>query len=172
MKYSHRIAFFILMAAFLLAPNHGYAAGEKIVFVDVAKIFDEYQKTKDQDKTLQEQGKKKEQERDALVHDIRKLKDELALLADSAKPKKQEALDAKVSELQAFDREAKNLLGQKRNEIVREIFKDIDDVVQRYGERKGYDMVLNERALVYRSAKLDVTGDVLKELNQNYAKKK
>ncbi|MBI3307120.1 MAG: OmpH family outer membrane protein [Candidatus Omnitrophica bacterium] len=177
MKDSHRFGFTVLLFTFFLstvlaAPRHGHAAGEKVVFVDVAKVFDEYQKTKDQDKILQEVGKKKEQERDAVVHDIRKLKDELALLADKAKPKKQEQLDGKVGELQNFDRDAKAELAQKRNVIVREIFKDIDDLVQRYGERKGYDMILNERALLFRSPNLDVTQDVLKELNQNYAKNK
>lgn len=176
MRYSHRIAFAVLFITFslgaVLLTKNGYAAGEKVVFVDVAKIFDEYQKTKDQDKKLQDVGKKKEEERDAIVHDIRKLKDELALLADNAKPKKQEELDAKVNELQAFDREAKTELGQERNGVVREIFKDIDSLVQRYGERKGYDMILNERALLYRSPKLDITPDVLRELNQNYAKNK
>ena len=100
------------------------------------------------------------------------MKDEFALLSDEAKTKKQEALDAKVQALQEFDRNAKTELGQKRNNVVREIFKDIDDVVQRYGERKGYDLIFNERALLYRNSRFDVSQDVLTELNQDYGKKK
>jgi len=148
------------------------ASGDKYAYVDVAKIFDEYQKTKDNDRVLQQSGKKKEQERDALVNHIRALKDEFVLLSDEAKVKKQEALDTKVKELQEFDKTTRKELGEQRSKAVRGIFKDIDDTVQRYGERQGYDMVFNDRALLYRSTKYDVTQDVLSELNKDYAKKK
>lgn len=150
-----------------------YAEGGKIGYVDVAKLFDNYQKTKDNDQVLQDLGKKKEAEREKIVQDIRKQKDEIALLNnEDAKNKKQEQLDAKLRELEDFDRVAKRDLGQQRNNVVREIFKSIDDSVQRYGERKGYDFIFNERALVYRNAKSDLTQDVLNELNEEYKKKR
>ncbi len=147
------------------------AEGEKYAYVDVAKVFDGYEKTKENDRILQEAGKKKETQRDTLVQTVRQLKDEIVLMAEDARPKKQEALDAKVRELQDFDRGAKLDLGQQRNKAVREIFKDIDDTLQRYGERKGYDLIFNERALLFHNPKLDVTQDVLTELNKTYKKK-
>lgn len=147
------------------------AAG-KSAYVDVAKVFDEYQKTKDNDQTLQSEGKKKEMERDTLVHEIRQMKDELALLRDEAKAKKQQAMDAKIKTLQDFDQSARQELGEKRNEVVREIFKDIDDAVQRYGQRKGLDLIFNERALVYHNAQNDITKEIIDEINKDYAAKK
>lgn len=152
----------------LLTNPTAWARLEKVAYVDVAKIFDGYQRTKDSDAKLQIAGKKKEEERDAVVHEIRRLKDEQALLAENAREKKQEAIDAKVRELQEFDAAARRDLGEERNKTVREIFKDIDDVVQRYGERKGYDLILNERVLLYRSPRFDVTNEVLEELNRTY----
>lgn len=162
------ISFFIF--GILSMPSDAWA--EKIAFVDVAKIFDGYQKTKDNDAKLQAAGKKKEEERDALVHEVRRLKDEQALLAEGAREKKQEAVDAKVRELQEFDAQARRDLGEQRNQTVRAIFKDIDEVVQRYGERKGMDFVFNDRVLLYRSNRFDVSKDVLDELNRNYQKEK
>lgn len=144
----------------------------KVGYVDIAKVFDEYQRTKDNDQDLQKAGKKKEEERDALVHEVRQLKDEMVLVTDDAKLKKQEILETKVRELQDFDRRAKQELGTERNRVVREIFKDIDDAIQRLGERKGLDFVFNERALLYHHAKLDLTLEVLNEINKEYAKKK
>lgn len=158
----------VVFMGFFLFSGLAAAEGEKYAYVDVAKVFDGYEKTKENDKVLQEAGKKKETERDAIVQAVRQLKDEIVLLAEDARPKKQEALDAKIRELQDFDRAAKLDLGQQRNKVVREIFKDIDDTLQRYGERKGYDMVFNERALLFRSGKFDVTQDVLTELNKSY----
>jgi outer membrane protein len=146
--------------------------GSKFAYVDVAKVFDEYQKTKDNDQQLQAAGKKKEMERDNLVHEIRQIKDELALLRDDAKSKKQEILDQKIKSLEQFDQEARAGLGEQRNEVVRQIFKDIDDTVQRHGERKGLDMILNERALLYHSPHNDISKEIVDELNKNYASNK
>ncbi|MBU3759269.1 MAG: OmpH family outer membrane protein [Candidatus Omnitrophica bacterium] len=146
------------------------ASADQYAFVDVAKIFDEYQKTKDNDEALKTVGKAKEEERETLVKSVRALKDELVLLTDEAKAKKQDELDSKIRELQDFDQAAKRELGERRNKLVREIFQDIDAVVQKYGERKGFDMIFNERALLYHSGKLDVTQEVLTELNKSYKK--
>ena len=160
---------FILALGFFVAPAS--ARAEKISFVDVAKVFDGYQKTKDSDTKLQAAAKKKEEERDGLVHEVRRLKDEQALLAEDARGKKQEGIDLKVRELQDFDMAARRELGEQRNQTVKEIFKDIDDVVRRYGERKGLDFIFNDRVLLYRSSRYDVSRDILEELNRSYQKK-
>lgn len=147
------------------------AYADKIAFVDVAKVFDSYEKTKKNDQTLSEEGKKKQTERDAMVQDIRRLKDELALLADKNKEEKQNQIDLKIKSLQDFDMQARDELGTKRDEAVREILKDIDGVMSDYGVQKGYDLIFNERALLYRSDKYDVTNDILGELNNRYKTK-
>lgn len=165
-KFSWGIA--IIGFSVFCMPRHAFA--EKICYVDVAKVFDGYQKTKDSDTKLQSAAKKKEEERDALVHEVRRLKDEQALLAEDARAKKQDAIDAKVRELQDFDMAARRELGEARNLSVKEIFKDIDDVVRRYGERKGYDFILNDRVLLYRSERFEVSRDILEELNRDYQK--
>lgn len=170
------LSIFLLPTAFLFlsGPPISWAAAEneKLAYVDIAKIFDSYQKTKDKDKVLQDAGKKKEDERQGLVESVRQMKDEMALLTDEAKAKKEEAMEVKVRELQDFDRSAKRELGEQRSKAVREIFKDIDDTVRTYGERKGLDLILNERALLYHHAKYDATQEVLNELNKNYSKLK
>ena len=173
MKRFFGLSVAVFVVLIFLGSGAASAAGEgKLVFVDVAKVLEGYQKTKDNDTSLQANAKKKQGDRDALVQNIRQLKDEVALLAEDARGKKQEALDAKIRELQDFESAAKRDLDAERNKAVREIFKDIDDTIQRYGERKGYDFIFNERALLFRNAKYDVTTDVLSELNKDYSKKK
>lgn len=146
-------------------------AGGNFATVDIGKVFDEYEKTKEFDIQFQAEGKKKQEERDVLVQDVRKLRDEQALLDKDARVQKQAAIDQKMKELEEFDDGARKLLAQKRDTAVKEIFTDIENTVQQYGERKGYDFVLNERALLYRNKKFDVTLDILTELNKNYKKK-
>ena len=170
MRNSLMVKFALLSLAFLVGGTAAAYAAEEYGFVNVALVFDKYQKTVDNDKILQEAGKKKEKDRDALVSEIRQLKDELVLLTDDTKAKKQENLDAKIRELQEFDQAAKEELGNTRRDAIQGIFKDIDDVVQATGKRKGLNFVFNERALLYHSDKYDITNEVLTELNNNYAK--
>ena len=170
--FCQKIGFVVLMSVIVFGLAPKMAQAEKIAYIDVAKVFDGYQKTRDNDSKLQGAGKKKEEERDGLVHEIRRLKDEQALLGEETREKKQEAIDTKVRELQEFDAGARRQLGEQRNQTVRDIFKDIDDVVQRYGERKGFDFIFNDRVLLYRSPRFDVSRDILEELNHNYQKGK
>ncbi len=160
----------ILFLVFFVGRTALAHAAEEYGFVNVALVFDKYQKTVENDKKLQEAGKKKEKDRDALVSEIRQLKDELVLLTDDTKAKKQANLDAKIRELQEFDQAAKEELGNTRRDAIQGIFKDIDEVVQTTGKRKGLHFVFNERALLYHSDKYDITNEVLTELNNNYSK--
>lgn len=171
MKRFLQVTFF-LSAVFILGPIPARAEGEKQIFVDVAKVFDSYLKTKDNDRVLQQSGKKKEEERDGIVRDIRQAKDEMALLSDEAKAKKQDALAAKMKDLENFDQQTRAALGEQRNKVVRDIFKDIDNAIQKYGQSKQADFIFNERALLYHNAKLDVTKDITDILNKEYSSKK
>ena len=164
------ISIFLVGLMALSAPLR--AEGEKFAYVDIAKVYDNYQMTKDNDRTLQEAGRKKEEERDALVHEIRQLKDEITLLNDSAKAEKQKEIEKKIGTLQDYDQDAKMELGDQRRTIVQDIFKNIDEAVNRYGERKGIDLIFNDKSLLYQNPKYDITEDVLQELNKEYTKKK
>jgi len=164
-------ALILMVGIFFVASGNLAFAEMNYGYVDVAKVFDDYEKTKQNDEELQKEGQSREQERETMVAEIRQLKDELALMDGDAKEKKREEIQKKVDALQDFDREIRRDLGGRRNKIVQEIFQDIDDTIQRYGERKGLDVVFNERALVYRKDKFDVTEEILTELNKNYKKK-
>ncbi len=163
----------IFLAAWLVLPGtFAFAAeGDNFAVVDIGKVFDEYEKTKKYDEQFQAEGRGKQEERDAIIHEVRRLRDEQALLDKDARSQKQSAIDEKLKELEKFDEEARKILGDKRNTAVKEIFQDIENTIQQYGERKGYDFVLNDRALLYRNKKYDVTADVLSELSKSYKKK-
>ena len=62
-----------------------HAKEVKIGYVLIAKIFDEYYKTKDSEKILSEKGNIKEAERKKMIDELKKLKDEQALLSDKGK---------------------------------------------------------------------------------------
>ena len=75
----------MFLTAGILGASAVNAHAEKIGYVDVAKVFDKYEKTKKFDKELSEVGKQKQSGRDTLVLEVRRLKDEMALLSDQGK---------------------------------------------------------------------------------------
>ncbi|PIQ87376.1 MAG: hypothetical protein COV74_01030 [Candidatus Omnitrophica bacterium CG11_big_fil_rev_8_21_14_0_20_45_26] len=152
--------------------GHAWAAELKIAYVNIGQVFDDYEKTKKFDQELQDIGKKKQEARDAIVYEIRRLRDEQALLAQDKKADVQGKIEAKLKELEEFDQGAQQELSDKRNTIMQEILSDIDALLKQYGERKGYDFIFNERAMVYKTDKYDHTKEVLNELNNEYKKKK
>jgi len=159
----------LMMFAASLLPQHAFAADSpKIGYLDVAKVFDEYKKTKEQDASLETQAKAKQAERDKLVSEITRLRDELELLSEKGKQDKQAVIDEKVKKLQEFDTVTRNDLRKKRDDMVADILKEIDAVVQDYGKKQGFDIILNDKVIVYKKETLDVTADILKALNGQY----
>lgn len=148
------------------------AAGpSKIAYVNVGKVFDEYEKTKDSDKILGEKSAKKQAERDKLVDEIKRSKDELDLLSDKGKEEKQASIDEKIKKLQDFDKNTRDDLKRERDNLMRDILKEIDKVVSDIGQKDGYQLILNDRVLLYGSKELDMTDQILKKLNEGYKKK-
>lgn len=169
-----RLGLFVLLVlwcAGVLVRSASAEPAKKIAYIDIGKLFDNYDKTKDQEKLLQQNGNQKQEARDKLVADIKKLKDEMELLSDKGKEQRQAQVDDKIKRLQEFDREAQAGLRQERDEMMRELLKEIERVVEEYGKANGFQMILDSRVLLYSESGLEVTDAVLKTLNDRYRKK-
>ena len=163
----------ILISAFLLsisAPAYSEPQG-KIGYIDLSRSFDEYQKTKDFDKELEGKGDMKQQEREKLVQDIRKMREELELMNKTAREKKEADIESKIKSLQEFDQEAKTDLTKDRDNMVKDILKEMSDVIKEYGEKNGYSIVVNDRVLLYGDSSMNLTDEIIKILNDKYNKK-
>ncbi|MBI5144406.1 MAG: OmpH family outer membrane protein [Candidatus Omnitrophica bacterium] len=158
----------IFISAVFVAAVQGnlYAKEYKIGYVDLAKVFDEYAKTKESEKALEEKGKTKEAERKKITDEVRKLKDEQALLSEKAKAEKQKVIDDKIKTLQEFDKNTRDELIKERNDAIGGIMKDIEKVVADYSKEANYDLILNSRTLLYGTQELELTEEILKRLNK------
>lgn len=165
------LALFIAVAG-IFGVSSASAADTKIGYVDMATIFDEYLKTKTFDKALEAKGAAKQADREKMVNEIKKLKDEAELLSASARDEKQGVVDEKIKSLQEFDRSTRSALGKERDNMVRDILKEIEGVIQDFGKSQGYSFIFYDRALAYKSENGNLTTQVIKVLNDAYTKKK
>jgi len=166
------VAFAVLIV--FIFNNVGVVFSEtfKIGYVNLGKVFDEYEKTKEYDKTLEIKGSEKRKERDKLVNDIKRLRDELELLSDKGKEDKQTQIDSKVTELKRFDTDVREELTRQRDNFLKEIIKEIYAIVEEYGQKEKYTMIIrSEGMIIYGDKGIDLTGQITKILNERYKKK-
>lgn len=167
-KVALALVFIFLFAAVgnIFAESQG-----KIGYIDLSRSFDEYQKTKDFDKELEAKGDMKQQEREKLVQDIRKMREELELMNKPSREKKEADIESKIKSLQEFDQEAKTDLTKDRDNMVKDILKEMSDVIKEYGQKNGYSIIVNDRVLLYGDSSMDLTSEIIKILNDKYNKK-
>lgn len=157
-----------LIAIFLLSVPASAQTDGKIGYVDLSRAFDEYQKTKDFDRALEKTGDIKQEQREKLVKGIRKMRDELELMNERARKKKEGDIESRIRSLQEFDQDAKMELTKERDDMVRDILKEMNGVIQEYGKGHGYSIIVNDRILLYGDEALDLTGEIVKILNERY----
>ena len=171
-KEMKRLGMLLVVASFglvfLLKPAY---AVEKFGYADFSRLFSEYNKTKDYDKTLADKENKYNDEREKKIKDLKQLEDKFNLLSDKEKETKKGELETKVKSLQDYDRQNQMDLRKEQDEKMKEIFKNIDDAVKQYAEKSGYTFIFNDRFLLYQHKSYDITDKILEILNKNYTKK-
>jgi len=149
-----------------------------IAYVDVQKVFNGYDKTKDLQIAWDSQKESASKQIETKKKEIEKLKEELKsqelLLTEEAKKKRQEEIAAKTDELNKFINSVSQQINKKNEEYSNEILKDIKLKVKEIAEREGYRFVFTKDVLIYVTPELefDLTEKVISELNQDYKKTK
>lgn len=146
-------------------------AAEKFAYVDLSKIFSEYGKTKDFDKSLGEKEEIYTKERETKVGEIKKLQDKINLLSDQEKEEKRSSLEDKAKSLQDYDRQQQTDLRKEQDERMKELMKDIEGAISKYAKKEGYSFIFNDRVLVYQDQAFNITDQIVDILNKGYKKR-
>lgn len=165
MKKTWVILSVLLLSLSLTSAAFAEKGMGKIGFVDLSRLFDEYYKTKDYDKTLEAKQKSFEDERNKKIEKIREAQGKLALLTEDKKAQLEKDIESMKTELLEYDQQKKQDLTKERNEKIREILLEIEKVVSDYAEKEGFDMILNDRVLIYGNQIKNITETILSVLN-------
>ena len=142
----------------------------KVAYVDLGRMFDEYEKTKAYDKLLEVDNKKFQEDRTKKIDAIRDLQGKAVALKEDAKAKSEKEIEKFKAELLTFDQQNRTDLTKARDEKVREILMDIEKTVSEYAKKEGYSFVFNDKMLIYGTESMNITEPVLKGLNEAYLK--
>jgi outer membrane protein len=96
------------------------------------------------------------------------MREELELMNKNAREKKELDIESNIKSLQDFDQEAKTDLTKDRDNMVKDILKEMSDVIKEYGEKNGYSIIVNDRVLLYGDPGMELTNEIIKLLNDKY----
>jgi len=161
----------LLFIILTVSTTGAYAQTGKIAFVDLSRLFDEHHKTAAYDALLEQNHKAFETERNDKIAKIQEAQGKLALLNEDKKAALEEEIEKMKADLLEYDRQQKTSLTKERNEKIREILLEIEHEVSNYAEKEGYDLILNDRVLIYGNPTKDLTNEIIKRLNANEPKK-
>lgn len=164
------VRFSLLLAlGFIFSCSIAGASEFKLGYVNIGKIFDSYDRTKQQDSVLEKRGKAKEAELESRVNDLKKMRQNLELLNDSAREAKAKEIEERSDDLQRFRNNTARDLRRDRDKIAQEILRDIQAAIDDYAKANGFSVILDQRSLVYAQQSFDVTDQVLQLLNSRAA---
>ncbi len=170
--------------ALLLASASIFAATPSIGIVDEQEIFKKYAKATD----LQAEIRKSEEAAQASVNErikaVELLQAELQsidkraqdpMLSENGKKavgaefqQKNATFQQRRTELQNFVTEARNTIQQRVGELNKQIIADARAQAEKVAKAKGLNLIIGKAPVLFSDASLDVTDDVLKELNAAY----
>ena len=160
-------AFMVVVFLLSMMATGSYAAdGGKIGYVDLSRLFDEYHKTKEYDKVLEVKHEELERIGKEKVEKIKESESRLALLKEDQRVSLEGSIDVLKGEAQEFVRQEQTNLAKDRNEKIREILLEIEKVVSDFAVKEGYEVILNDRVLIYGDPARDLTEDILIILNK------
>jgi len=183
----------IVMGAVIMGmcSSGAFAVDIKLGVVSLQKCFEEYYKTKQADSTLKDAADAYNKERQQLIAEFQKLQEERNKLVEeiakpelsaAAKAEKQKEADNKLTELRKqkesidkFDSVRRQQLQDQSNRMRGGIVKEITEQVVKIAKSQNYTLVIDSSGasmnattfLVYAEDRLDITVDVIRELNKN-----
>jgi outer membrane protein len=79
-------------------------------------------------------------------------------------------LERKISDVQALKKKYDRSIQELQVQLVNEVRQGVLAVIQDYGKKEGYLMIVEDISVVYTPENLDVTDEIVKRYNANYAK--
>lgn len=175
----------------VMSQEAATSAPHQIGLIDMAHIFKNYEKFKDQTAGLQKLAEEAEAKAKAMMEEGKKGQEQLQTLV--AGSPEYSALEAKLiklkTELETFRQVEQQKIVRQQADVYKTIYLEVQDVVNRYAAYYKYTLVIRfnradvadagnpqaiiqnmNRQVVYYQTQDDITDPILKHLNDQYKK--
>ncbi|MDR5591370.1 OmpH family outer membrane protein [Christiangramia sp. SM2212] len=148
---------------------------QKTAYVDTTVLVKEYKEMKDVEADLTSKSDSARKQLDSVAkvfqQEVQAYQSQMASMSESQRKTKEQELMQKQQMLQQQQQMVGNRLREESNTVMDSLVTKIKDYVKDYGKDNNYTYIFgsNESAnIMYAEEGLDITQDVLKELNEEY----
>ena len=162
-----RMVSVLALSGLLVMPMTGFA--EKVGFVNVTRLFNEYAKVKGIDKMIEDKFSGPKKEIETLVADIKSLEKEIKtnelLMTESKLVSSRTKLKNMVGEYREMGAKLEKELQVVRNKEMTAFRKVVFDVTQKFAAEKKYDLIVNE-GVMFAADSINITDDILERVTK------
>jgi outer membrane protein len=172
-----RCAFAISLFAifFIIDPLHA-ADVAKIGVIDLQKVLEISTAGKSIQAALKKQKEKMESDLKLKGTEIEKiskrLERESMVMSKEMRQEKEREQRIKINDFKSLQKKYRSDLQKLEVELMNQLQKDVKELVDSIGKKKGYLLIVNKYTVLYSPSSIDITDDLIKRLNAKTAKKK
>lgn len=156
------------------------AAKAEIVYVNSDSLLSKYDYFKDMSTRLEDKGKKAQvdvsSKGQAFQREVAEYQKGAAALSADQRAATEQRLARKQQELQTYNQNATAQIQQEQGAENAKLYDKIADFLKGYAKEKGYKLILTyskaNPTVLFGDESLNVTNEVVKQLNDNYKKDK
>jgi outer membrane protein len=151
---------------------------DKIVYVDSARILNEYKATAEAKKAFESKAKVWQDNIDTLTNQMKNsvgaYEKSLATMSPKEQNLSKQLIQSKQKQLSDYQRSVQDNAKQEESKLTQGIVSEINSFLSAYGKKHNYKMILIANAsgtIAYARDGLDITTEVIDELNNEYQEK-
>ncbi|MHB1678956.1 MAG: OmpH/Skp family outer membrane protein [bacterium] len=162
---------FILLFALILLSNtsKAEAAGSKIAVVNMQKVIAMSKQGKKANSILHSLVAKYKAELSALKQKITLLHNDLkqnsSIMSSSEKLKKTKEFETDITNFSSEEKHVQGVISEKRYNLLKGIVAKATIIIENIAKQKGYILVIDRPNIVYRVNSIDITNQVLSQMN-------
>lgn len=149
-----------------------------IVYVDVNKLFSEYKGTKEAQKEFETKKNTTQANLDSLMGDwekeLKKYEKERSSMSKKEIDLQQELLTNKQQQINNYQQALQTQIQEEDNKMTQTVFNDLNAFIKEYGQENNYKIIMGANGsgnILHADPSVDITEDVIKELNERYDKR-
>jgi len=165
-----------LMILFFFSNSLFAADVAKIGVVDLQKILETSASGKAIQAQLKSQKEKMESDLKQKGSEIEKiskrLERESMVMSKEMREEKEREQRIKINDFKSLQKKYRSDLQKLEAQLMNQLQRDIKEIVDAIGKKEGYILIINKYSVLYSPGSIDITGDLIKSLNAQTAKRK
>jgi len=169
------VKYWLVVAALALSSSFASAQERvKIGFIDIQRVVAESQAGKRAKDRFQAQVKKAEADVQKERQDLERLRNDIdkkgPLLKDEERRNMETDFQKRSVNLQRAMGDYQQALRQKESEMMRDILKDLEQIVNEIGKADKFTLILERSQILYSDQGIDITNKVIETYNSRTKK--